>query len=232
MLLSVSILKWFRYLYVSAFFIYADATAQKIQSGFSEFVPDAYKAVDKIYGDLNKDGVEDCVLLIKGTEKGLIVKDANGEELDHNRRGIIVLFKKGKGYILAVKNYACFSSENEDGGVYFPPELSVEIQQGKLYVHYAHGRYGYWRYTLQYRNSDFELIGYDESDNQGPVVNSETSINFLSKRKKIRINVNRNSEGGDEVFEETWSEVKTGKPEKLSEIKSFDDPYEMIYKRM
>jgi len=224
--------KYYAYLCLSGFFVCSCATAQNTQPDFSEFVPDAYKIVEKIYGDLNKDGLDDCVLLIKGTEKGLVVKDEYQGELDHNRRGIMVLFKKVNGYSPAVKNYDCFSSENEDGGIYFPPELSVGIQHGKLYIHYAHGRYGYWRYTLQYRNSDFELIGYDDSDNQGPVVNSETSINFLTKKKRVRTNVNRNSEGGDEVFEEAWSSVKAGKPRKLSEIKNFDDPYELIYTKL
>lgn len=221
-----------KYLCLSVFCAWTGAKAQQTQQDFSKFVPDTYKIVEKQYGDLNRDGLEDCVLLIRGTEKGLIVKDEYQGEVDHNRRGIIILFKKGRGYTPVVKNYDCFSSGNEDGGIYFPPQLSIGVQQGNLHIYYDHGRYGNWRYTLRYHNSDFELIGYDESDNEGPVVNSETSINFLTKRKKVKTNVNRASEGGDEVFEESWSDVKTGRLQKLSEIKNFEDPYEMIYTRL
>ena len=82
---------------------------------------------------LNKDGLEDCALIIKGPDKSKIVKDESRGELDRNRRGIIVLLQKNEGYELAVKNYDCFSSENEDGGVYFAPDLGVEITKRKTF---------------------------------------------------------------------------------------------------
>ncbi|MFV8332131.1 hypothetical protein [Flavobacterium sp. GSP14] len=123
---------------------------------------------------------------------------------------------------MASKNYGCFSSENEDGGVYFPPELSVEIKKGNLCVHYAHGRYGFWKYTFRFKNSDFDLIGYDES-NGGVVIESETSINFLTKKKLEKVNVNKNVEGGDEVFKQVWKNISINKLIKLSEIIDFDE---------
>jgi hypothetical protein len=196
----------------------------KQKKELTEFLPEGYVIFDKIYGDLNKDGIEDSVIIIKGTDKNNIIKDEYRGELDRNRRGIIVLFNKKGSYELGVKNYDCFSSENEDGGVYFAPELSVEIKKGNLYVHYAHGRYGYWRYTFRFQNSDFELIGYDESDNFGPITNAQTSINFLTKKKLHRINTNQNAEtDGEEVFKETWTKIKVDKFIKLSEIKDFDE---------
>ncbi|PXY42074.1 hypothetical protein DMB65_04465 [Flavobacterium cheongpyeongense] len=196
----------------------------KPQTGkpIADFIPADYKFFQEIKGDLNKDGLEDCVVIIKGTKKENIITDEYRGKLDRNRRGIIVLFKKNTNYIEAVKNYNCFSSENEDGGVYFAPELDVSIEKGKLYVHYGHGRYGYWSYTFRYQKADFELIGYDSSDNFGPVVNSETSINFLTKKKVTKTNVNEEAESGDEVFEETKEEIKMNKIIKLSEIKDFD----------
>ena len=90
----------------------------------ADFLPKGYVVFEKVNGDLNKDGIEDCVLIITGTDKSKIVTDEYRGKLDRNRRGIIVLFNKKDHYELAVKNYDCFSSANEDGGVYFPPELS------------------------------------------------------------------------------------------------------------
>lgn len=188
----------------------------------ADFIPESYKLFQEIHGDLNKDGVEDRVVIIKGTNKENVITDEYRGKLDRNRRGVIVLFKKKENYILAVKNYNCFSSENEDGGVYFPPELDVSIEKGKLYIHYGHGRYGYWAYTFRVKNNDMELIGYDES-NGGAVISSETSINFLTKKKFTKTNTNENAEGGDEVFEETKEEIKMNKIIKLSEIKDFDE---------
>jgi len=48
-----------------------------------------------VKGDLNTDGLEDIVLLIKGTNASKIVDDEYVGKLDRNRRGIIVLLKKG-----------------------------------------------------------------------------------------------------------------------------------------
>jgi hypothetical protein len=194
----------------------------------TDFLPKGYVVFEKINGDFNKDGIDDCVFIIKGTDKNQIIIDKDRGQLDRNRRGIIVLLKKNGQYELAVKNYDCFSSECEDGGVYFPPMLSVEIKNGNLFVHYAHGRYGYWRYNFRYLNSDFELIGY-ESSYGGAIVNRETSINFLSKKKLVKENTNDTARGGDEVFKETWEKIKVNKLIKLSEIKDFDQLDLTIY---
>nr|WP_294926109.1 hypothetical protein [uncultured Flavobacterium sp.] len=78
-------------------------------------------------------------------------------------------------------------------------------------------------YTFRAKNNDFELIGYDSSDNYGPVVNSEISINFLTKKKVTKTNTNENEESGDEVFEEKTEKIKVDKLIQLSEIKDFDE---------
>ncbi len=192
------------------------------------FIPKGYVEFQKYFGDLNKDGQDDCVLIIKATNKNNIVLNRFDEKVDRNRRGIIVLLKNENVFQLADKNYDCFSSENEDGGVYFAPELWIEFERGNLIVHYGHGRYGFWRYIFRFQNSNFKLIGFDSSSNHGPIVNSQTSINFLTKKKLVRENINNEDEGGDEIFKETWSNIKIENLIKLSDIKDFDE-LEMNY---
>lgn len=186
------------------------------------FIPQGYVLFDKVFGDLNKDNQEDCILIIKETNKDNIVTNRFDEVVDRNRRGIIILFKTKKGYKKITENLSCFSSENEEGGVYYAPELSFKVVRGNLVIHYAHGRYGFWKYIFRYQKSKFKLMGYDAT-NGGAVINSETSINFLTKKKLVRENTNENAEGGDEVFKETWSKLKIDKLLNLSEIKDFDD---------
>ena len=193
-----------------------------------DFVPKNYNLVEEIYGDLNKDGIDDCVLIIKGTDKNKFISTESGEKLDRNRRGIIVLFKNDLNYEIAVKNYKCFASENEEGGNYFAPEFSAEIKKGNLYFNYGHGRYGFWKYTFRYKNSDFELIGFDRS-NGGVVIESETSINFLTKMKHEKVNTNENADGGDEIFTKTKSKIKINKLIKLSEIIDIDELDMSVY---
>ncbi|GGG60213.1 hypothetical protein [Epilithonimonas arachidiradicis] len=202
----------------------------------SDFVPEGYVifkyeggisagAWDEIKGDLNKDGLDDIVLIIKGTDKSKIIQDESRGELDRNRRGIIILMNKGDHYELASKNLDCFSSENEDGGVYFAPELDFQIEKGNLIIGYGHGRYGNWSYTFRYQNGDMELIGYDSYVSQGPVPQYIVSINFLTGKKLTKDNLNKDDDGDNyvEKFKDTWENIKVKKLIRLSEIKDFDE---------
>jgi len=201
------------------------------QQRITDFIPKGYKLFEKISGDLNKDGLEDCVLIIKATRKDGFERDYEGKLIDRNRRGIIILFTEKDGYKLASKNYNCFSSENEDGGNYFSPELGVIIKDSKLYLHYYHGRYGYWEYCFRYQNSDFMLIGYEASHDRGPVVLFKTSINFLTGVEYDDENINAynfNADSDDdseidEVFKRTVVKLKKKPLMKLSEIEDFDE---------
>ncbi len=186
-----------------------------------DFLPQGYSLAQKIIGDLNNDAIEDCVLLIQGTDKNKITKDQNNDRVDRNRRGVIILFNKNNKYELAISNYDCFSSENEDGGTYFPPDLVLTIRNGNLYVEYAHGRYGYWQYIFRYQNSDFELIGYFVSKG-APVIESETSINFSTKRKLERIKAIQHEIDVFDMFNSKWTTIKMGTYLRLSEIPDFD----------
>ena len=189
-----------------------------------DFIPAGYVLFDSAKGDLNKDGIEDLILIIKGTSKEGFYKDEYRGVLDRNRRGIIILLKDGIGYTEATKNLNCFSSENEDGGVYYAPELGVEVEKGKLFIGYIHGRYGYWTYTFRLNDvNEAELIGYDASYNRGPMVLTETSVNFLTRQKIFKENINQEEEEGNEVFKTTKSKLSNATSIKLSSIKDFDE---------
>ena len=196
--------------------------AQTKQSSLA-FLPNGYNIFETISGDLNNDDKADCVLLIKATAKNKIIKVEHLGIKDRNRRGIIVLFKKETGYKLVTKNEGCFSSENEDGGVYFAPDLNVNIKKGNLCIDYGHGRYGSWGYNFRYKNNNFELIGYDNNENNGPVLNSKTSINFITKKKIVKLNTNKNAiNAGEEKFKTIFTNVKNTALTKLTAIKDFN----------
>lgn len=196
-------------------------TVSQIEN-LDDYIPEGYMIFEKSYGDLNGDGRLDCMIIIKGTDPKYLLEDENRGILDLNRRGLIVLFKDDSGdYTSVLENYNCFHSDDEDGGVYYTPDLSVSAEKGNLVVYFAHGRYGWWSHTFRYKNNDFELIGYDASHNSGPVINQIVSINFLTKKKKKLVNINHEADSGDEVFEESWSKINYDDVIFLSGIKDF-----------
>jgi len=219
-----------KYLQLIICFVLGIITCDAQNKTLSEFLPEGSVLFKKYDGGLSINGKEVCIIITKQTDKDNIVMNYYDEKVDRNRRGIVVLFKNEAGYELAAKNYNCFSSENEDGGVYYPPELLIETKKGNLIVHYLHGRYGFWKYTFRYHKNNFELIGYDQSDNRGPVTERKTSINFLTKRKQLKVNTNNNaSTDGEEIFKETWENIEIKKLITLSEIKDFEELDMSIY---
>ena len=194
---------------------------QKDKLKYKAYIPAKYVLFEAIQGDLNKDGIQDLVLIVKATDPTQWVNHEYRGKLDRNRRGIIVLLKEKGRYKKLTQNLSAFSSENEEGGVYFAPELWFEINKGLLNVHYGHGRYGYWNYSFRLQNQDLRLIGYDSSSNHGPYVESETSMNFLTDKKVIRKNLNEDPDG-EPRFKEIWSKAKIS-PIYLSKIQDFDE---------
>lgn len=68
----------------------------------SNFLPKGFIIHEEIKGDLNRDGIEDVVLLINDTNKEQFVVDEYRGKLDRNRRGIIILFNKKDSFELAL----------------------------------------------------------------------------------------------------------------------------------
>jgi len=179
------------------------------QVTYQTYIPAKYRLFKAIEGDLNNDGINEA-----------FVEHEYRGRIDTNRRGVVVLLNEKGKYKPIVSNLNCFYSENEDGGVYFAPDIRLEINNNVLNVHFAHGRYGYWRYLFRLEGNDLRLIGYDDSSNHGPYIESQTSINFLTAKKVIRDNLSQDFEG-DPKFKENWSKINQA-PIYLSKIKEFD----------
>lgn len=214
------------FILIMCWFIGTNAFAQdtqKTMNDLADLVPAGYMIVNEIKGDLNKDNQGDFVLIIKGTDSTKIVDDKHRGELDRNRRGIIVAYKSNAKYNAIIMNLDCFTSENEDGYGYLPPDLDVRIDNGNLYINYMRGRSGYWTYTFRYQHSDFQLIGFDRSVDRGPVVQRFVSINFMTTTLLIRENVDDGAEPGNEIFKETWKRFSLPKLINLSEVDDFDN---------
>ncbi|MDA8581930.1 hypothetical protein N9K95_03655 [Schleiferiaceae bacterium] len=175
-----------------------------------------------VTGDLNKDGIDDYVYLVKGMNPKYVVQSDLMGLVDRNRRGIVILLSNSGDYEIAVQNIGCFSSELEEPGNYYQPELDLIVEGSILKVHFAHGRYGYWRYLFRYQDDAFKLIGYFHCHG-GAIVEKEVSINFSTRKKKVRVNINENAQGGDEEYQVEWSTFKLENLINLSDIQDFDN---------
>jgi len=188
------------------FTVSAEAAAEKA----AQHIPAGYKLSEggEINGDLNGDGAEDRVLVIQGTDKN---KFEDGE--DRNMRGILILFGDGKNYKLALENRQCLSPDNGGNVQWDKPGVSVSIKKGSLLIDYQYGGCGTNKsYNFRYRNSDFELIGFDWYICGGMGQNTKTSVNFLSKKKSVKVS-----------GKETWSNIEINEPIKLRDIADFDE---------
>ena len=182
------------------------AVAQmELKADPEEFIPDGYVLFSGCEGDLNKDGKPDVVLMIKGTEESKWVDHEYRGRLDRNRRGLVILFKRDGGYELIAENDECFSSENEDGGIYDAPELELYIIKNTLHIYFAHGRYGCWNYIFRYQNNDFELIGYNHNRCIRCVTYYNLDINFSTRTRVYEENLNADDDEKEERFKVTKS---------------------------
>ena len=202
---------------------------------YQQFIPKNWKILETVKGDLNRDGLEDIVLVIEeNNPKNILSNDSLGSpELNINPRSLLVLFKTTQGYQLISKNQQlpsendadspCFADPLEDGG--------VTISKGilKINLHYWLSC-GSWyvtnnTFSFRYQNRAFKLIGFDQmSFHRASGERNSLSINFSTgKLKKI---------SGENEFEDTvqpakteWTKLKKQYDLKLEQI-NFKEPPE------
>jgi hypothetical protein len=166
-------------------------------------VPTGYKILEEVKGDLNKDGLEDHVFVIASKQ-------------DESRRGIVIAFNKGESYENVLENRDVFSYDVDDV-TFDPPAVGVTIKKGILGIETSSMVVRPYRsqrsYKFRFQNSDFELIGYDESDTYGPNTLRAVSINILSN--KMQTKENKDEDGNSEEFNEKWNDIVIKEPIKL-----------------
>ena len=172
----------------------------KILAAVQASLPNQTALYDAIKGDLNKDGIEDVAVVTQETFKEKFMPFSDGcdestkddkwcQIVNKNRRGVVILLSNGDKYEAVVTKRDIFESPNEDGGVYYPPELAVEIKNSELKFLYGHGRYGYWEYVFVLDGKDFKLVRYFSSDNNGPVPEYIVQMDFINHRLEKSANL-------------------------------------------
>ena len=163
-------------------------------SNIEDFIPKGWKSIIVKKGDLNKDKIDDVVLLIQKNDPKNFRKVEDGTNLDFNPVVMLVLFKDTNSqYNLVAKNEkGFFPSEgkaHEEVLETIVDEDSITIKNNTLRI------YTFWEgirasasstnYVFRYQNNRFELIGLEiiNSGTNGDDLEFNTySINFSTKK--------------------------------------------------
>ena len=226
---------------ISSIYVFGENFPQKAKT-VNDFIPKGWKKILTTNGDLNKDKLEDTVIVIEKEDKKNIKKnDGFGpEELNLNPRILLVLFKQKDGtYILASKNDKGFiKSEGNDNNPALMDTLDDIIIKNnvlKIVFNYFMSAGSWWTstdiYIFRFQNNVFELIGYESNAYMRNTGEEEgTSINFSTNKAKITT--------GGNIFEEKennpkdeWRYLKFEKKYILDEMteSTLDEILDIVY---
>ena len=226
---------------ISSIYVFGENFPQKAKT-VNDFIPKGWKEILTTNGDLNRDKLEDTVIVIEKEDKKNIKKnDGFGpEELNLNPRILLVLFKQKDGtYILASKNDKGFiKSEGNDNNPALMDTLDDIIIKNnvlKIVFNYFMSAGSWWTstnvYIFRFQNNVFELIGYESNAYMRNTGEEEgTSINFSTNKAKITT--------GGNIFEEKennpkneWRYVKFEKKYILNEMteSTLDEILDIVY---
>jgi hypothetical protein len=124
-----------------------------ISFGQENLVPKEYRSIKEISGDLDKDSVDEKVVVYNVSD---IQDDVDGVDRE------IIIFKKEKENWMIWHRSKTAIGNSKDGGMMGDPFEDVEIKNSILLISQSGGSSWKWGHTDKYRfqNNDFELIGY------------------------------------------------------------------------
>ena len=170
--------------------------ASKIET----FIPKGWKKLIVKKGDLNKDKIDDVVLLIqkndpKNFREAYSPVFAPANHVDFNPQIILILFKDTNSqYNLVAKNDKGFfpsdgiAFENALETIVDEDSITIKNNTLRIYTFFEGIRtLSSIEYIFRYQNNRFELIGLESNSNGasgGYIENSNYSFNFSTKKLK------------------------------------------------
>lgn len=221
-----------RFFLFGAMLLSAVAFGKDDAAQWKEWVPAGWKLIQTANGDLNHDGKVDAVLVLEQNKKSNFVKNESlgAQELNLNPRRLLILFQAASGYekVLSLDNYLP-SQNSEDSPCLDDPlsEGGIQVNRGLLKISFRYwmscGSWGvsHRTFTFRYESSRFRLIGLDTwgfMRNTGE--KSETSVNFLTGKKKMVSGLNEFDESESKP-KTSWLKIKQTRPLYLDELVSY-----------
>lgn len=186
---------------------------------FANWVPNGWKIIAQKTGDLNRDGMDDVVLVAEETNPANFKKnpEALGPQiLNLNPRRLIILLNTPNGLKEVLSRDDLLPSQNEENMACLDDPLEaggVSIDRWNLVVKLqtwlSCGSYGVTneKFTFRAEGNRFRLIGYDHSEfSRSTGEQSEFSINYLTGKKKIIEGLNAFEDSKPKVV---WKKIPT-----------------------
>lgn len=191
-------------------------------------VPQNWKIIDSISGDLNNDNIKDIALVLefyRPVKENRAYGDNTTEiitEIQKPRILAIYFRKSVKGsYRISVQNNN-FMLRAEEGGEMGDPLRPMSIADNKLTLSFEGG--GHWRwklnYSFKYQDKDWQLTtanNYAYQQESGET--NDKQYDFVNNKKKIISSVINNGTLASETFEQPLN-IKT-----LRTFNSFKKPW-------
>ena len=218
---------YIKYITIVLLIVSSPAFSKSLNS-FDAWIPSGWKLISTTIGDLNKDGVEDAVLILEEMNPANFKpnKMLGPSVLNVNPRRLLVLLKTHGAYRKILSKDSLLPSANDEDSPCLDDPLmeqgGISIRNGKLAIRLGTflycGSYGvnYRTFTFRLENTRFRLIGYDYSEfSRSSGEASECSINYLTGKKKTITGLNYFFEERPKVL---WSRISGKKTFYLNEI--------------
>ena len=180
-----------------------------------DFVPEGWKLEAEHKGDLDKDGKDDLLILLRMNDaKNVITHDGLGTNpFDTNPRILAIALAVGadKPLKLALENHTLIPRPDIpvlDDPLSEPGEIAIEKGTLKVALHLfsSAGSWATGLTTYRFRHSKrgFEMIGFDRSTtHRGSGDVQEVSINYLTGKVKISTGTIQ-----DDELKATWRKLR------------------------
>lgn len=167
-----------------------DIKLEKSGESLDDFIPEDWKLISKVKGDLNKDKLKDIAAVIEYTGES----DSDDVEWTGQPRILFVIFKQKDGtYKLSIQSSNVIMRSGE-GGVFGDPFDGIKYSRGSILVSSYGGSAWRWGFTYRFRfqNHGWYLIGETEFSENINTGESETIDTNCLTGKRITTTVDEN----------------------------------------
>lgn len=157
-------------------------TFKKQISKPDESVQKDWSILGSAEGDLNKDGLDDLVIVLRST----------GEESNPSSpRVLLIYFRDASNTFTLKETNSTFILKIEDGGIMGNPFQNISINRGSILIDHSGGSRERWSYThrFNYRDNGFYLIGSTENITDTATNESTTKDYNLLTGKMIETSI-------------------------------------------